>query len=195
MNAALSKLLPYLAPALLGFVLALALFGTTVKERDRVQERTVVRTRIDTVHDVVTVKLRPIAVSGRASLPEFMKNKRQKQVASRPATKSPTGQPGNEDREFMNNKCCAQLDTLISSDSGAVSPDTVHVVYDMVADRFDLRIGFGQRRVPVSLPVVVHDTLIDRERAQSGEQRRPWYEEALMLLGAGAAGYLVGHGR
>lgn len=153
----------YLAMAAIGFVLSLALFGHAAKERERVSERVVVRTRIDTVHDVVRVPIARLQVSGKASR-----------------------------RTLMNTKRCAELDTLIAHDTSALFADTLHIAFCEPDDRFDIRMAFSPRRAAVAIPVLLHDTVIERAESLARENSRPWYEEALMILGAAAAGYLMG---
>jgi hypothetical protein len=93
---------------------------------------------------------------------------------------------------FMKNKRCTVLDTLLQTDTSAISPDTLHIAYCQPEDRFDLGLRFSPRRIPIAIPVTLHDTLTEHDTTLRDDQSLPWYEEALMLLGAAAAGYLAG---
>jgi hypothetical protein len=150
----------FAATAAIGFLLSLALFGHTAKERERVSERVVIRTRFDTIREIVRVPLHPIEISAKAT--RIIRSKRK-----------------------------AELDTLLRIDSHAMYADTVRMAYTIDSNLFDLDLRLSPRMLPIAVPITLHDTVTERDDRVTTDDR-PWYEEALMILGAAAAGYLLG---
>ena len=167
--------------ALVGVVLLLVfLWGWSVGRRSTVspsanafRETTItntVRARPDSVKVFVRVPLKPVHLL--------------KHTTSRDST-----------------KVC--LDTLLADTNRSYGsyetymshePDTIHACYDPIMRALELSIGFAERRDSVIVKYIAHDSVITRRDSivVTNWKQRTWYEEALQILGAIAAGFLFG---
>ncbi|MEO6939201.1 MAG: hypothetical protein ABI252_03495 [Candidatus Kapaibacterium sp.] len=97
-----------------------------------------------------------------------------------------------------------RLDTLLLADTNGSymspathsphDPDTIHATYDLFMRALALSIGFAERRDSVVIKYVAHDSVITKRDSivVTNWKVHPWYEEALQILGALAAGFLFG---
>ncbi len=150
------------------FVLGLLLAeGSGTKTNDVIREKEIVRTRPDTVLSIVEVPLRSIAIN---------------------AKRNHTTTVIEHDTVFAED--C--LDTLLTTDTAAIAPDTLSVCY--ARNAFALSLELAARRKPVEVPYLARDTFYwraDSIRIESGNGHA-WYDNALMVILAIAAGIIVG---
>jgi hypothetical protein len=104
-------------------------------------------------------------------------------------------------RATTHDSILVRLDTLLPADTNGSyrthtshDPDTIQATYDLVLRAFELSIGFAERRDSVVITYVAHDSVITRRDSivVTNWKEHPWYEEALQILGALAAGFLFG---
>jgi hypothetical protein len=149
---------------LLGWLLS---HSTTSTGENTIQEKEVIREHFDTAHSVVEVPLRSVRMMGTTN-------------HTRTITLHDT----------LYREAC--LDTLISSDTAALAPDTLAICY--ARDTFSVAVGFSPRRKNVAVPYLAHDTFYWHEHFVPSplESKRAWYDDALLVILSLAAGIIVG---
>ncbi len=107
-------------------------------------------------------------------------------------------------RAASHDSMLVRLDTLLTADTNGPyianrkhtshDPDTIQATYDLVLRVLALSIGFAERRDSVVIKYLAHDSVITRRDSivVTNWKEHPWYEEALQILGALAAGFLFG---
>lgn len=151
------------------FLLGLLLSAHTSTDTGHVvREKEMVRARFDTAYSVVTIKHLPIRVNG----------------------------VGNRWRTIVvhdtifRSRC---LDTVLVTDTSAVSPDTISVCYTPIIDSFRVSLRLAARKQGVRIPYVAMDTFVwrsDSVRIASSSENR-WYDEVLMVIVSIAAGIVL----
>ena len=133
-----------------------------------VSEKEVYRTRIDTAISVVYVPLGPLN-----------------------AKAAPNQIKTITLHDSIYKEAC--LDTLLTTDTTAIAPDTVSLC--IAQNIFSISLGLSPRRKEVAVPYIAQDTFYSREdtiRVPSGEPPKPWYEEALTVMLSVVAGVIFG---
>jgi hypothetical protein len=129
-------------------------------------EKELIKTRIDTVLSIVEVPIRPILLHSEKN-----------------ATKTVVL------HDTVYREAC--LDTLLTSDTAAIAPDTLSVCY--ARDLFSVALGLSPRRQNIKVPYLAHDTFFWRDNENEfREGKQPWYDLALGVLIALAAGIVIG---
>jgi hypothetical protein len=149
---------------LLGWLLS---HGAGSTGESTIQEKEIVQTRLDTAHSVVDVPLHSLRVLGTTN-------------HTRTVTLHDT----------LYREAC--LDTLLSSDTAAIAPDTLSVCY--ARDSFSVAVGFSPRRKEVAVPYIAHDNFFWHQNtppAYEGKSRA-WYDDALIVIISLAVGIIVG---
>lgn len=131
-----------------------------------IQEKELVKTRIDTVQSDISVPIRPI-------------------IANAPTNHTKTILI----HDTVYREAC--LDTLLKTDTTATAPDTLSVCY--AQNEFSLALGLSSRKENIKVPYIAHDTFFWRDNEEQFRQtKQPWYDVALGVLIALAAGIVIG---
>ena len=132
----------------------------------RIQEKELIKEKADTVLSVVSVPIRPLAV-------------RSPKNTSTTIVLHDTVYP----------EVC--LDTLLKTDTTAIAPDTLSVCY--ARDLFSIAFGLSPRRESIKVPYIAHDTFLWRDNEEQFQaEKQPWYDVALGVIIALAAGIVIG---
>jgi hypothetical protein len=155
-----------LAAFLLGLLLSTT--TSTTNTGHNIHEKEVVRARFDTAYTIVAVKLSPIHASG-------VSNRTKTIIHHDTIFKTPC------------------LDTILVTDTSAVSPDTISVCYAPIADSFNVSLRLAARKKEVRVPYIAMDTFIWRSDSihVSSSTERKWYDEVLMVIVSIAAGIIL----
>ncbi len=152
---------------LAAFLLGLLLSANTTTDTDHtIRDKELIRTRFDTAYRVVTIAPSPVRASGASN--------RMKPIAL---------------HDTIYQAPC--LDTILVTDTSAVSPDTISVCYVSVVDSFTISLRLSPRRKEVAIPYIVTDTFFWHTDSIRAAANKKWYDDVLMVIVSIAAGMIL----
>jgi hypothetical protein len=153
----------------LAFIIALLLSQKPPASNDSgiIHEKQIFRDRFDTVLSIVYVPLAPLNATAKPNLIKTITL-----------------------RDTIFKETC--LDTLLTSDTTAIAPDTLSIC--SLQNTFSISLNLSARRKEVAVPYVARDTFYSREdtvKVQTGDPR-PWYQDALVIILSVVSGIVMG---